>query len=146
MAFFNTNSATNAILLLCNSDATLVGSFGAYVCEHEEYNTDANISPWIGIYSPTMTIDPFRSNPAQPFKGVYEFPVIVQTSNLRSPADAIRELSELTAAVYDAVMSDRTLKGTVNMVLGANIDPYNRVIESEDALMADRISVIAEVF
>lgn len=139
-----TNSITNAINLIVSSWSVGVDS-GWIVGHMTEYNTDANQTPWIGIYSPEIDFEPYRSNIIAPFNAIYQIPIITQVSNLRSPPDAIQELAILSGEVFSAVSCYRDLMNTVDIVKGVSIVPYNRNIEDEYSFMADQIIITAEV-
>jgi hypothetical protein len=81
-----------------------------------------------------------------PFNATLRIPVILQTSNFDDQFQAVQDVSNLAGEVYTAVSCYRDLLGTVNIVKSMEIEPYDRIIEDEDNLVADRLTIIAEVF
>ena len=111
-----------------------------------EENTDANKTPWIGIYSPMISFDPARANPIQPFMATVTIPVIMQEIDYKEVSQAIFRLNDLSGEVYTSISCYRDLLGTVNIVKGLELEPFNRLIDDEDVLVSNRLRIIAEVF
>lgn len=139
------NSIVGAVHTIISSWDAAVNS-GWNVCLNDEYNTDANLTPWIGIYSPTITFNPMRANIYTPFTAELRLPVFTQETDLREPSKAIALLETLTGEVYTAVSCYRDLLGSVNIVKGIEWNPYSRIVEDEDVLVTNELVIIAEVF
>ena len=140
-----TNSIMNAVNMIVSSWAPGVNS--SWIVEvNGEYNTDPNKMPWIGIYSPDQSFSPFRAQGISPFLGEVKIGIITQYSDFASHVAAIENLSYLSDEVYTAVSCYRTLMGTVNIVKGIEIIPYDRVIDDPNNIVADKLTIIAEIF
>ncbi len=139
------NSIVNAVYTIISSWDAAVNS-GWHICLNDEYNTDANLTPWIGIYSPNITFNPMRANIGTPFIAELRLPIFIQETDLREPSTAISLLEDLTGEVYTAVSCYRDLLNTVNIVKGIEWNPYSRIIEDEDVLVTNELVIIAEVF
>ena len=140
-----TNSITNAVFTILSSWEPFVNS-GTLIEQFREYNTDPNKTPWIGVYSPFIVFDLYRANIISPFMATYNIPIISQVAIFRDIEEGAQLLAELSGEIYTAVSCYRNLLNTVEIIKGITIDPYNRYIEEEDNLFADRITIIAEVF
>lgn len=139
------NSIVHAVNMIVSSWSAATESNWT-IAVNDEYNTDANFTPWVGIYSPTIAFEPMRANRITPFMASLRLPIYTQDTDMRDPARAITTLENLTAEVYTAVSCYRDLHNTVNIVKGFEWNPFNRVIGDEDVLVANELIIIAEVF
>ena len=144
-----TNSVVNALYTTLSSDQTLV-NYNVLVELYRIQNSDpSNIPYWVGVLQPEVDVNPWRSNITAPWKAEYNLGIITQVQNysdIELQWQAMQQLDELNNHVWSAVNCNRILDGTVNMVTGFNISPFNRDdIESDDFLMS-QVNIIAEVF
>jgi hypothetical protein len=144
--YIYTNSIVNAVVTILGSWETFISS-GVTIEEHQEFNTDPNRTPWIGIYSPVIIFDSFRAQTISPFMATVNIPIYTQVGDFAMEfMDGGRRLNELSAHVFTAVSCDRELMNTVEIVKSVSITPYNRSVEDSDPLFSDLITIEAEVF
>src|SRR3990167_9524201 len=138
------DSVANAVFLILSSDSVLVSS-GFTIQLNEEFNTDPNRAPWIGVYEGRLGGVGYRANITEPWLASYEIAVYVQAGDARSGVGIERALSAAKKAVWSAINSNRSLLGTVNLMTGFEIEPFDRQIEETYWLGTDLLTVKAEV-
>jgi hypothetical protein len=111
-------------------DSQAMQDIGATVERGEPINEDPSRCPWVGVY---LTRTPFPSR-ALGMGGGYraqdsEFIVICQATNPSDGAACQDSLGLLVQAVTSALLSDPSLKGTVQMLgeFDAAFDVYQKV-------------------
>ena len=138
------DSVTAAVYGLLAGDPVLVSS-AFTVAEGEPFNHDLNLTPWVGIYHGTLRIDPHTLGGAQPWEGQLELFLYVQEAGHRSGQDVTRRLNRAQAAVLDALAADRTLGGSVLMLSGMEIAPFQRDLAEDTWLFTNEIALKAAV-
>jgi len=138
------DSVTAALLGQLGADPVLTSS-GFTLAEGEAFNHDLNQTPWVGIYHGTLRIDPHSLGGTQPWEGQLELIVYVQEASHRSGQEATRLLNRAQSAVLDAVNGDRTLGGTVLMLTGMEVSPFQRDLAEDTWLFTNEIALKAAV-
>jgi hypothetical protein len=138
------DSVTAALHAQLGADAVLVAS-GFSIGEGEAFNHDLNATPWVGIYHGALSIDPHTLGGVQPWEGQLELFLYVQEASHRSGQEVTRLLSRAQAAVLDALNADRTIGGTVLMLTGMEIAPFQRDLAESTWLFTNEIALKAAV-
>jgi len=141
-----TNSITNAVYTMLNSDIALQNS-GATIAYYQAMNTDPDNSFWVNVSMPSYVLDPFRANINEPWMAQYSIPVFTQiTYDPNDTMKGIQTLDELTNRVFTVINSDRGLMGTVNNLIGFDVSPFDIDLDEEDYMFTNVMNIIAEVF
>jgi hypothetical protein len=138
------NSVTAALQGLLAAHPVLVSS-GFTIAEGEAFNRDLNLTPWVGIYHGALRIDPHTLGGAQPWEAQLELFLYVQEASHRSGQEVTRLLGRAQAAVLDAVNADRTLGGSVLMLTGMEVAPFQRDLAEDTWLFTNEIALRAAV-
>jgi len=140
-------SVSNAIFTLIASNSVLVSS-DTHVCRYSKIDTSPNRSPYVGVMRPSIQIEGRRANIQQPYMAQLSCPILCQVMHTQDDEQAQTELDLLTDGVITAINSgtNRSLEGTVNIVLGYTIEPVDIVNDTNDYLYANEVTLIAEVF
>lgn len=138
------NSITAAVHGLLAADTTLTAS-GFTIAEGEAFNRDLNLTPWVGIYHGTLSVDPHTLGGLQPWAGQLELFLYVQEASHRSGQEVTRRLGQAQAAVLDVLNGDRTLGGSVLSLTGMEVAPFQRDLAEDTWLFTNEIAVKADV-
>lgn len=138
-----TNSITNAVFTILSQSPDLIGE-DAHVENTPIMNTDPNVTPWVGIYSPTVRIEPRRSNVTNPWMSIWDIPVRCQVIG-DNRETVINQLEMVTQYILTAVNSYRCLLDTVDIVHGFEVSPYQRNEVEEEVVFTNQINILAEV-
>lgn len=138
------NSVMHALYTALSSDSVLVSS-GVTVELDEVFNSDPNRTPWVGVYFGEVAIEPRRSNVSRPWLAAYSLLVYAQDHSHAGGQDAKDRVNRLLTPVLTAINSDKTLGGTVNIVNGLAVTPFQRNLEEDDWFFTDEILITAEV-
>ena len=138
------NSVMHALYTALSSDSVLVSS-GVTVELDEVFNSDPNRTPWVGVYFGEVAIEPRRSNVSRPWLAAYSLLVYAQDHSHSGGLDAKDRVNRLLTPVLTAINSDKTLGGTVNIVNGLAVTPFQRNLEADDWFFTDEILITAEV-
>lgn len=138
------NSVTHSLYTTISSYDTLVNC-GVHVDLNEPFNTDPNRSPWVGVYFGDITLEPFRISQCEPWQAFYTTRVFVQGTSMVDGQTAHDELDRILTHVITAINSNRTLDGTVNIINGISIEPFQRDIDEEQWMFTNEIILNAEV-
>ena len=138
------NSVMHALYTALSSDSVLVSS-GVTVELDEVFNSDPNRTPWVGVYFGEVAIEPRRSNVSRPWLAAYSLLVYAPDHSHAGGQDAKDRVNRLLTPVLTAINSDKTLGGTVNIVNGLVVTPFQRNLEEDDWFFTDEILITAEV-
>jgi hypothetical protein len=108
-------------------------------------NTDSGRCPWVGIYKNKVGYAPRRMGVgAQNWATELKIDIPVQASSTID--DAEETLEGQIKQVLDVIESDRTLRGTVNMILGYEVSYFINLEATEEVFYQEAvITVTAEV-
>ena len=137
------NSITHSVFTTIASDTTIVSS-GVTVCLNDIFNTDPNLTPWVGVYFNGSDIEPRRIGASNPWRAAYDIRVYVQDSSHESGEAANDLLDRLTFPVLASVNSNKSLDNTVNIITNIQVDPFQRDIEDEIWMFTNEITINAE--
>lgn len=140
------NSITNALYTTIASDTTIVDS-GVTVCLNDIFNSDPNLTPWIGVYAGDDTHEPERLVAGKrPWKAELELQVFIQTAGYDySPAEAQDDLQRLWTVVHSAIGSNLDLSNTVRNMTSISNNAFERDITDNDAFFTNLVTIIVEV-
>jgi len=138
------NSVSHSLYTTISSNATLVSS-DVFVTLNEPFNTDPNKTPWVGVYFGDITLEPFRISQCDPWQAFYTMRVFVQGTSIDDGQSAHDELDRTLTEVITAINSNRTLDGTVRIVNGITVEPFQRDIDEEQWMFTNELIVQAEV-
>lgn len=138
------NSVSHSLYTTCASNQTLVNC-GVSVDLNEPFNTDPNRTPWVGVYFGDVNLEPYRVSQCDPWQAFYSMRVFVQGASFENGQNAHDEMDRTLTHVITAINSNRTLDGTVRIVNGMTIEPFQRDIEDEQWMFTNEILVQAEV-
>lgn len=143
----NISSITAAIFTIIASDSVLVSS-DTNVVKYGIIDTSPNASPFVNVKRPSYEVSPWRANIGQPYKALLSCPIYCHVLHTQNDEQAQEEIDLLTDGIMTAINSgtSRTLKDTVNIILGYNVEPIDLVNETNDYIYANEITLIAEVF
>ncbi len=146
----NTNSITNAIYTLISSDAVVV-SCGVHV---DLYGTSPEgkygRTPWVGVVPGNtgmgVEYEPRRANIHNPWQAQLTIPLqFVATA--QDKINGMQKLDGLQSVIFSAIncaeAGQRTLMGTVDMVIGFSVAPLDRE-ELEGLFFMRQVNIIAE--
>lgn len=144
---FYTNSITNAVYTILSSWESFVNS-GVRVQHLPFMNSDPNLTPWIGVFRPIISYDPFRSNIVSPYNIQMEIPVYTQRSFFGDAFEpGMIALQELDSQVFTAVSCYRSLlDSVVNIWKSGIIEPYNEDRLRQAGIITSQHRLIVEVF
>ncbi len=134
------DSVTAALFGQLANDPVLVSS-GFTVQEGEAFNRDLSRTPWVGVYYGNVSLDPHTIGGVQPWEAQLELFVYVQEGSHRSGQAATRRLGRAQAAVLDVIDADKTLGGTVAMLTGLEIAPFQRDLAEDTWLFTNEIAL-----
>lgn len=138
------NSVTAALHDRLASDPVLVSS-GFTVQEGETFNRDLNLTPWVGLYYGHLTVEPHTVGGALPWEATLELFLYVQQASHRSGREATRLLGTAQAAVLAVLNAERTLGGTVEMLTGLEVAPFQRDLDEDSWLFTNEIALRARL-
>lgn len=138
------NSITAALLGVLAGDPVLVSS-DFTLQEGEALNRDLNMTPWVGIYPGHLEIEPHTLGGLQPWEGRMELFLYVQEGSHRSGQEATRLLGQAQSEVLRLINQNKTLGGSVQMISGMEIAPFQRELEDDSWLFTNEISLKATV-
>ncbi len=138
------NSVMHALYTALSSDSVLVSS-GVTVELDEVFNSDPNRTPWVWVYFGEVAIEPRRSDVSRPWLAAYSLLDYAQDHSHTGGLDAKDRVNRLLTPVLTAINSDKTLGGTVNIVNGLTVTPFQRNLEADDWFFTDEILITAEV-
>ena len=135
------NSITNALKTVLTNDATLI-SENVDIQVNEIFNTDASITPWLGIYHQPFTIEPHTAAFQAPWlaevKPVIYLQVIENTFQGESKCN---NLDKLLFDVLTVVNSNRTLLYTVDMLTDISVTPFELDIDNDNSSITYEINL-----
>lgn len=117
-------------------------ALAGYVVERSAIeNADPARCPWVGVYRKRLSYTPRRMGAgARNWANDIRVDLVVQAS---SQADSAEEQLEAQIKdVLDIVESDRTLRGTVRMILGYEIEYFIREDATEDVFFQRAVITI----
>lgn len=138
------SSVTAAAYTLLSSDAVLVSS-GFTVQEGEALNRNVERTPWVGVYTGALNLEPHTLGPGRPWRAELELLVYVQERSHRSGQEATRLLGRAQARVLEALRTDTTLGGAVTALAALAVTPYERDLEQDTWLFTNEIALKAEL-
>jgi len=114
------SSALQAQLL---ADATVAGLLKVARIERGGFmNVDADNTPWVGVYRGGISYAPRTLGSDQNWEATPNIRVIAQTSDLKSGERCEDSLEALVKAINDAILTDTTIGGTVDIVTGFDVE------------------------
>ena len=142
------NSVTNAIYTILSSD-TIVTDINPQIRVNGLLNQDPNLTPWIGIYSAPVLVEPIRSQRPNPWVITFRPQIYVQGYNRsfyghNTYNDLDNTTNRVTLALDTAFATDRTLMGTVDIINEVTLDTYNLDLDNSSQIMTYVITINAE--
>jgi len=137
------NSVNTGIHTILSSDTTLVNS-NVTIELNTLYNLDPNRTPWIGVYNNTMSVVPHRVQRPLPWMVTYSPILYVQDIRYDDESDVAERLNDLLTTALTAINSDRTLMGSVDILKGWEITPFELDIDEDTAIYAYEVVLTAE--
>ncbi|MDH4225122.1 MAG: hypothetical protein OEW12_05705 [Deltaproteobacteria bacterium] len=138
------DSVTSALHSLLSSDGVLVSS-GFTVVEGDVFNKDPNLTPWVGQYYGSLTVEPHTLGGNGPWKAGLEVLLYVQEASHRSGQEATRRLSQAQAAVLDVLNRNKTIGDAVLVLSSLAVAPFERELEKSTWLFTNEITIKAEL-
>lgn len=118
------------------------------ITKDDHINEIPDNTPWIGIYKGSSTGVPrtLGKGGGGRWSAKPEFKILLQSSDLESGADASDKLEEYKKAVYDVIVANPQLNGTVSTIVEARED-YLYDGSKEDSLYFQmvEITIVTEV-
>lgn len=112
----------------------------ALITRREYVNRNPGLTPWIGVYPRRRSLAPRTlGNTATMWQATFEITVVVQATSRRSGEGAEDLLEEYHADVLAALESDRTLGGTVDMIVGYQTEYSYVETESESLFFQEAL-------
>jgi hypothetical protein len=142
------NSVTSAIYDILSNN-TAVQAAGAHIVLNGLFNQDPNFSPWVGIYSAPVTVEPERVQRPNPWKILYTPTLYIQETNRSfNGENTVEGLEDFLNTVITAIDThsniNRRLNDTVDMITGIQINPYQLDIEQSDTIFSYEVIINAE--
>ena len=140
------NSMEHALFTTIASNSTIVNS-GVNVCKNEIFNSDPNLTPWIGVYAGDDVHTPERLvSGKRPWVANVELQIFIQTAGYGySPADAQDDLQRLWTVVHSAIGSNLDLDNTVRNMTQISNNTFQRDITDNDVFFTNLVTVLVEV-
>ena len=140
---FQINSMAYGLLFSVASDTTVINS-GYHVFLEPIDDEDIALMPWVGIYLATVAIQPVLvSGPAQ-WNATVGFSIIVRNEDVNGRLESIDALYRSIDPVISAVNSNKTLKGSVQVVDAITFEPFEVGREDENFIQAMQINIQAQ--
>ena len=134
----NVNSVMNSLYTTISSNSTLVNS-DVKTCMNDVFNTDGNMTPWVGVYFNGVTIDPHRIGSSTPWRATYDIRIFAQDMSFDNAQDANDKLDRLMWPLMSAVNSNKNLDGTVHILTNLAVEPFGRNLDDEQWLFTNEI-------
>jgi len=127
----NINDIVVALTQQIATDSAVLA--GDYRVEQSTYiNMDPDMTPWIGVYKGPVNYAPGSlGRHAQSWEATLKLTIIVQAAHGGDAAVCSERLAQYEQTVLDAVWSDPTLGGLVDMITGLDIEYSYNNTESE---------------
>lgn len=140
------NSISNALYTTLSSNSTLVNS-DVSVCLYEVFNTDPNMTPWVGIYWGADVQEAERLVAGiRPWRSRVELQVFLQCAGYNYSAfDAQDDLDRLWTSVHSAMAVNLSLDNTVRNIISMQNEPFERNIQEEDTFFTNLVTLTVEV-
>ena len=136
----NVNSVMNSIYTTVCSNSTLVNS-DVKSSLNDIFNTDPNQTPWVGIYFNGCNIEAHRIGSSNPWRATYDIRMFAQDMSFAGATDANDKLDRLMFPLLSAVNSNKNLNGTVHILTGLTIEPFERNLDNEQWLFTNEIKL-----
>jgi len=142
----NVSDITKALKTQLENDSNLVSNSIKNIKRSEYVNYDPDLCPWVGIYKDSSDTEPASlGKNSTSWKSKINFSVLVQSSDLGSGEDCEDKLDKYIKLVKDAIWSDATIGGTVDMITGFTVEySYELTDESTMHFQWATIKVIVE--
>jgi len=142
------NSVTNAVFTILSSDQGMI-DIDAHIFQNDLFNQDPNQTPWVGIYSAPITVEAERVQKPNPWKIIYNTTIYIQNQNQtyegEQTVDGLENLLNATITAIDTHDNiNRTLMGTVDIIKGYQINPYQLNIDESNVSFAYEIILTSE--
>ena len=134
------NSIAWSLYTTLASDSVLVSS-GVLVELQPVFNTDPNLTPWVGVYYDRAALTPRRIGGVEPYDAVHDLLVYCSAADLGSPREANDRMWRLLTPVWDAIDGNRTLDNTVQMIEDVQMLPWQVQREDEDYLFTMEVTL-----
>ena len=120
----NLSLVTKALQEQLNNDPNVRDIIGIdkEVVRGEMINMDVNQAPWIGIYRGDVKYEPRTLGSMNNWEAFPTVKIIVQASDLRSAENCEDNLESYVKTIIDAIISDTTINGTVDMINSYSIE------------------------
>ena len=135
----NISIVTKALQEQLQNDPDIASFMKQSVVRDEYINNDPNRTPLFGVYKGTIGFEPVTLG-YQSFEATPSLRIIVQATSLKSGEDCSNKLDDYVDKVVDAVKKDRTIGGTVDILLRYTID-YG-YIETDRTSLAFQSAII----
>lgn len=132
------NSVIHSLYTTISSDSTMVNS-DVKVCLNDIFNTDPNMTPWVGIYFNGTEIEPHRIGSSQPWRATHDMRIFAQDMSFENATDANDKLDRLMWPLLSAVNSNKNLDLTVQKLDSISVEPFDRSLNDEQWLFTNEI-------
>jgi len=92
------------------------------VSRGEFLNSESRFTPWAGVYRGKIKFEPMTLGSVQNWEFKGEVRVLLQVSNKESGEKCEDTLEDFVKAAHDAILSDTTIGGTVDIVTGFEVE------------------------
>lgn len=108
---------------MLNSNADFISElYTGEVYRGDYVNMDPDRTPWAGVYKGTVSFEPRTLGSINNWEAKPNIRLIIQTTDLASAEKCEDALNALIKKAVDVVNDDMTLKNTVDMVVGFNVE------------------------
>lgn len=118
----NLSTVTKALQEQLNNNVGVKNFIKNEVVRGEMVNVDPNQVPWVGVYRGKVNYFPRTLGSMNNWEAEPSVRVIVQNTDLRSAAACEEELEEYVQAILNAVITDTTIGGTVDIIKDFNVE------------------------
>ncbi len=140
---FQVNSIAYGLLYSVASDTTIINSGYSVYLEPID-DEDIAQMPWVGIYLDGIDIEPARFGGPPTWDATLIFSMILRHHNTQGRLESIDALYRALDPVLTAVNSNKTLKGTVEIVNAITVEPFEMSRDDENFVQAMEIRLTAK--
>lgn len=112
-------AATQAQL---QADATIAGWLATNVERGTVVNEDPNRTPWVGVYRGGQDYSPRTLGSVNNWEVSPSVKIVLQTTSLSDDFEVSDNMEQYVQDIIDAIMTDYTIGGTVDMINGFNVE------------------------
>lgn len=127
---FNFHEIMNAFTAQLNASIDVSNITEAVSGEY--VNEDVNEAPWLGVYRGKVSYEP-RTLGYKSFEATLVIKVIAQASSIDNAPDCEQALEDLVQKTINAITSDTSIAGTVDMLNSFEVD-YGFIETERDSM------------